>query len=84
LISVEAKAFPGKDSLGVRISRKSLLLGVLGEYRSGSSKVLVLGKPRRSGQSLKIKISHPSIDVIWVSGPEVQVTQKQLSTLIGD
>jgi hypothetical protein len=83
LISVESLVLPGKRELGARISKTSLFLGVLGEYRSGSNRVLVLGNSRGSGPSLKIKVSHPSIDVIWVCGSQVAELEGQLAEFMG-
>lgn len=84
LISVEALVLPGKRELGVRISKRSLFLGVLGEYLSGSNRILVLGNSRGSGPSLKIKVSHPSIDVIWICGSQVSGVQAELAAFMGN
>jgi hypothetical protein len=51
----------------------------MGAYRSDSKRVLVFGNLRRSEASLKITLSHPSIDEIWVCGSEALELEKQLA-----
>ena len=84
LIVLESSVFPGKRELGLRVSKKSLLLGLFGEHRTGTSKTLVLGNPRGSELSLKIKVVHPSFDFIWICGPQAKEVEKQLSQKIID
>lgn len=77
LIAMELAEYPGKAALGIKTSKAALFSGILGEFRSGSKKILVLGKLRgRSG--LKIKVSHPNFDEIWVFGHEVAELEQQL------
>jgi hypothetical protein len=71
--------FPGKAALGERVSKAILFPGVMGAYRSDSKRVLVLGNLRGSGLSLKIALSHPSIDEIWVCGSEALELEKKLA-----
>jgi hypothetical protein len=54
----------------------------MGEYRSNSKKVVVLGSLRGSGASLKITLSHPSIDEIWVCGSAALELEKKLAVFI--
>ena len=84
LIVLEPSVIPSKRELGLRVSKKSLLLGLFGEYRTGTSKTLVLGNPKGSELSLKIKVVHPSFDFIWICGPQVNEVQKQLYRTISD
>jgi hypothetical protein len=82
LITAELSDFPGKATLGVKISKHMLFFGVAGEYRSNSKKYLVFGRLSGSGQALKIKISHPSIDEIWVCGSKAEQLEVDLKKLI--
>ena len=84
LIVHEPSVIPSKRELGLRVSKKSLLLGLFGEYRTGTSKTLVLGNPRGSELSLKIKVVHPSFDFIWICGPQAKEVEKQLSQKTSD
>ena len=78
LITVDFAEFPGKATLGIKISKNMLFFGVSGEYRSNSKRSLVLGRLGGSGQALKIKISHPSIDEIWVCGSQADQLEQDL------
>lgn len=82
IISAEMANFPGKSTLGRQISRKYLFLGPLGEYLAGFNRMIVLGNLQGSGLSLKIKVSHPNIDVIWVLGSQVKDLESRLLDFI--
>jgi hypothetical protein len=82
LITAELVDFPGKATLGVKISKHMLHFGVAGQYRSNSKRSLVLGRLGGSGQALKIKISHPSLDEIWVCGSQANEIESQLKAFI--
>ena len=81
LMTFESLPLPGKSELGLRVSKKSPVFGVLGEYRSRFSKVLVLAKGRNSGNCLKIQVSHPNIDVIWVCGSQANDLRVKLAQM---
>ena len=80
--AVDLLEFPGKAAFGVRVSKAMLFPGVMGAYRSDSKRVLVLGNLRGSEASLKITLSHPSIDEIWVCGSEALELEKKLAAFI--
>lgn len=82
LIIADFADFPVKDSLGIKISKFSLFPGVMGEFRSNTKRSLVLGSLRGSGLSLRIKISHPSIDEIWVCGSQAKELEQQLAKFL--
>ncbi len=82
LLSVEMAQFPTKESLGIKISKFSLFSGAMGEFRSNTKRTLVLGNLRGSAESLKIKVSHPSIDEIWVCGSGAKELEQQLAKFI--
>jgi hypothetical protein len=82
LITADLADFPGKATLGIKISKQLMFLGLVGEYRSNSKRSLVLGRLGGSGQALKIKISHPSIDEIWVCGSQANEIESQLKAFI--
>jgi hypothetical protein len=82
VLAVDLLEFPGKAALGVRVSKSVLFPGVMGEYRSNSKKFVVLGNLRGSGASLKIRLSHPSIDEIWVCGSAAIELEKKLAAFI--
>jgi hypothetical protein len=79
VLAVELLEFPSRAALGQRVSKGILFPGVMGEYRSNSKKFVVLGNLRGSGLSLKIALSHPSIDEIWVCGSAASELSKQLA-----
>lgn len=63
--------FPDKAKLGARVSRRLLFTGFTGEWRIGSSRILVFkGKP--GSIALKIILKHPNIDEIWYSGSDAK------------
>ena len=82
LSTVEMAEFPGKAALGIKISKFSLFAGAVGEYRSNTKRTLVLGHLRGSAKALKITISHPSIDEIWVCGSSAQDLEQQIAKFI--
>lgn len=82
LLSADMAKFPERPELGKKISKIVLFQGVSGEYRSGSRKILVFGKPRGSELSLRIRIAHPNVDEIWVCGAKAAPLQKQLQAFI--
>jgi hypothetical protein len=82
VLAVNLLEFPHKSALGARVSKGVLFPGVMGEYRSNSKKVVVLGSLRGSGASLKITLSHPSIDEIWVCGSAALELEKKLAVFI--
>lgn len=82
LITADLADFPGKATLGIKISKHMLFLGAVGEYRSNSKRSLVLGRLGGSGQALKIKISHPSIDEIWVCGSQAKQLEADLKKFL--
>lgn len=64
---VTFEPLPGKDKLGVLISRRSIFGGATGEWRSGSSRIMVFGG-RTGANALRITLKHPSVDEFWYSG----------------
>ena len=82
LTSAEFAEFPGKGTLGIKISKHMLFFGVVGEYRSNSKRSLILGRLGGSGEALKIKISHPSIDEIWVCGSQAEQLEADLKKFL--
>jgi hypothetical protein len=82
LLSFELVDFPGMQALGYRTSKSSILNRLLGQYRSGNKQLLALGSLKGKGQALKISISHPSIDEIWVCGEQVNELQVQLTKFV--
>lgn len=65
--------------LGTKVSRRSLLGGVLGEYRTGSRRLLVLGKGG-APKHLIITLAHPSIDEIIYCGKDADAIYQRLSS----
>ena len=61
--------FQAKD-LGKRVSRRPLLGGLLGEYRKGEEKIVVVGNSGRG--YLKISLHHPTIDQVWYFGSDAE------------
>lgn len=58
------------SNLGIRVSRRPLFGGLLGEYRKDKNKILIIGK---SGESyLKLALQHPTIDQIWYFGSDAE------------
>ena len=68
---VSLEPLPDKSKLGVRVTRRPLFGYLVGEWRLGSSKVLVL-KGRTGSAALKISLKHPTIDQIWYSGSDAE------------
>lgn len=67
--------------LGTKVSRSSIFGGILGEYRAGAKKIMVLGRSR-AAKYLVVTFKHPSIDEIWVSGPQATELESQLKSFI--
>jgi hypothetical protein len=82
LVSADIAKFPEKLELGRKISKIVFLGGISGEYRSNNKKILVFGKPTASDLSLRIRVSHPNIDEIWVCGAKAVPLQKELQAFI--
>ena len=78
VISAALEDFPGRKSLGMRLSGRPLLGGLTGEYRFGSRKIIVLGR-RGGGRFLRIKLSHPTLDEIWYLGRDSEELSKALN-----
>lgn len=79
LKSVELADLPGKESLGMKTSKFSLFSGAMGEYRTNSKRILVLGS---SKTGLLIKVSHPSIDEVWFCGFQAKELGQQINNFI--
>jgi hypothetical protein len=79
VLAVDLVEFPTKATLGVRVSKAVLFPGVMGEYRSRTKKNVVLGNLRGTGACLKITLSHPSIDVLWICGSSALELEKKLT-----
>jgi hypothetical protein len=82
ITAFELTDFPEIQALGYRVSKSSLFNRLLGQYRSGNKQLLALGSLKGKGQALKISISHPSIDEIWVCGEQVNELQGQLMKFV--
>ena len=63
ITDVSVVSRPKTIDLGRKVSKSSLFGGPTGEYRSGSKKILLLG---RSSSYIRINLSHPSVDEVWV------------------
>ena len=77
--SFQVVDFPEKLRLGQKVSKAMLFNSFLGEYRARTQRTLVLGKLRGSSETLKISISHPTIDQILVCGRQVRDLESMLS-----
>lgn len=73
---------PERVALGQKVSRPMLFNSLVGEYRTRSLRTLVLGKVRGSQQALKITISHPSIDQIYVFGSQASELESKLAQFL--
>lgn len=82
LESVALAEFPGLGNIGQRVSRTPLFAGVIGEYRSNSKRFLVLGGLRKPGISLRLRISHPNIDEVWICAGQVAELEAKLASFI--
>lgn len=82
LVSAQLAEFPEKLDLGLKVPKNLLFGGVFGEYRANTKKILVLGNTKGSEPCLKIRISHPNIDEIWVCGSKAAPLQKELDSFI--
>lgn len=79
ITAVEIAAGVKLPELGTKVSRRSLLGGVLGEYRAGARKIMVLGKARAL-RHLIITLKHPTIDEIIYCGNDADAIYRQLSS----
>jgi hypothetical protein len=64
--------------LGVKVSRSSIFSGILGEYRAGAKKIIVLSKSR-AAKHLVITLKHPTIDEIRYSGKDMESLYQALT-----
>ncbi len=64
--------------LGTKVSRSSIFGGILGEYRAGAKKIMVLGRSR-AAKHLVVTFKHPSIDEIRYCGKDVEDLYKALT-----
>ena len=76
---VEIGAGVKLPKLGTKVSRRSILGGVLGEYRAGARKIMVLGKARAL-RHLIITLKHPTIDEIIYCGNDADAIYQHLSS----
>jgi hypothetical protein len=60
-----------------------LFNNLLGEYRTSAERILILGKLKGSTEALKITISHPGIDQIWVCGFQAAELEAKLNQFMG-
>lgn len=65
-------------NLGTKVSRNSLLGGILGEYRVGAKRVMVLGKSR-AAKRLVIALKHPTIDEIIYCEKDAEAIYESLT-----
>jgi hypothetical protein len=79
ITSVELVAGVELPELGTRVSRRSIFGGVLGEYRAGSGKIMVLGKARAL-RHLIITLKHPTIDQIIYCGNDADSIYQNLTS----
>ena len=64
--------------LGVKVSRSSIFSGILGEYRAGTKKIMVLSKSR-AAKHLVITLKHPTVDEIRYSGKDMESLYQALT-----
>ena len=64
--------------LGDKVSRSSIFSGILGEYRAGAKKIMVLGRSR-AAKHLAITLKHPTIYEIRYVGKDVEELYKTLT-----
>ena len=77
--AAQMENLPSRAKLGIRATRRVLFGGLTGEWRNGSSRVLIFGgKPGTA--SLRITLKHPTIDEIWYSGRDAQSIAEKLSS----
>ena len=74
--------FPERVTLGQKVSKSMLFNSLLGEYRNSSDRTLVLGKLSGTPETLKIAVSHPSIDQILVCGAQVSDLESKLAQFL--
>ena len=68
----------GNLDLGTKVSRSSIFSGYLGEYRSGSKRVMVLGTSR-AGKHVTISVLHPTIDQIIYCEKDAEALYESLT-----
>lgn len=78
ITGVSLETLPDKANLGIRISRRPLLGSLVGEWRSGRSRILVL-RGRAGAQAVRISLKHPTIDQIWYAGADAKQLASQLA-----
>jgi len=79
ITSFEIAELPGAADLGTRLSKRPFLGGLTGEWRSGSSRIVVLGG-KAGAKALKISLLHPTIDEIWYSGSDIEQVASRLGS----
>ncbi|NBW72907.1 MAG: hypothetical protein EBR26_00630 [Microbacteriaceae bacterium] len=77
--SFELAELPRSVDLGTRVSKRPFLGGLTGEWRSGPSRIVVLGG-RAGAKALKISLLHPTIDEIWYSGSDIEQVASKLGS----
>lgn len=82
VLSAEIEDLPGQGELRVKVSRFALFMGAVGGKSLEFEETLVLGTLRGSSQILRIKISHPGIDEIWVCGSQAKELGQQLNKFL--
>lgn len=71
---------PSLQSLGSRISRRSLLGSVTGLFQKGQKKIVMLSEPfSKKGSFLVILVNHPTLDEVWVRTKNAQELLNQLT-----
>jgi hypothetical protein len=65
ITKVELIKLPNTAALGVRVTKGLLGTGITGEYRTGSKKVLVVGRAGAPG--VKISLNNPAFDDIYLA-----------------
>jgi len=66
------------SELGDRVSGSSVFSGILGEYRAGTKKIMVLSKSR-AAKHLVITLKHPTIDEIRYTGKDMESLYQALT-----
>jgi hypothetical protein len=65
--------------LGDKVSRSSIFSGILGEYRAGTKKIMVLSKSR-AAKHLVITLKHPTVDEIRYTGKDIESLYQALTS----
>jgi hypothetical protein len=66
------------SELGDKVSGGFIFSGLLGEYRAGAKKIMVLSKSR-AAKHLVITLKHPTIDEIRYTGKDMESLFKTLT-----